>query len=62
MIDAETALKYFKALRETLDGVEVSGKSNLSKVLGCMELLDKLIGEINEAQKKAAGTETKKEG
>lgn len=52
MIEAETALKYFKALRETLEGVEVSGKSNLSKVLGCMELLDKLIGEINETQKK----------
>lgn len=36
----------------TLDKIEVRGRGNLDMLLGCIQTLDKLLGTIDEEQKK----------
>lgn len=38
-----------RAVRETLDQVEVHGSRNLDMLLGCIQALDRLLAETEEA-------------
>ena len=37
-----------KAVREAMDDIEVHGKDNLDRLLGCMQVLDTLISGWDE--------------
>lgn len=44
-------LDYIKRLIATLDTIEVRGKENLDRLLGCIQLLEKIKTTIEEAAK-----------
>lgn len=54
MMEAEKALTIFQRLKTTLEGVEVHGSENLSRLLGSLQYLDELMKQCREHTAPAA--------
>ena len=42
-----------KAVRRTLEGIDVRGRGNIDKMLGCMMMLDQIIAEASQPAQEA---------
>ena len=42
-----------KAVRRTLEGIDVRGRGNIDKMLGCMMMLDQIIAEASRPAQEA---------
>lgn len=43
---------YLEAIVNTLNSIEVHGKDNLSKLLGCINALESILAEQEDGEKK----------
>lgn len=48
-----TQFERIKAVRRTLEEIDVRGRSNIDKMLGCMMMLDQIVAEESQLVQEA---------
>lgn len=48
-------LLQIEAIQATLDKIEIKGRVNIDKMLGCMQALDELTEKLKEVMKNGTG-------
>lgn len=53
-----TQFERIKAVRRTLEEIDIRGRDNIDKMLGCMMALDQIIAEASQPTQEAKSNES----